>query len=147
VLSYFVSGSTAGLLLPKVASSVRRDELWQHTCFEAFLRAPQSEAYVEVNLSPSTEWAVYRFSGYRVGMGVVTEVDTPRVELKAAADRYELKAVLELGNVGELKRDERWQIGLTAVIEETNGRKSYWALRHAAGKPDFHRKDGFILEL
>jgi hypothetical protein len=33
------------------------------------------------------------------------------------------------------------------VIEETNGAKSYWALKHPPGKPDFHHADGFVLEL
>ena len=33
------------------------------------------------------------------------------------------------------------------VIEEINGRKSYWALKHPAGKPDFHHPDCFALEL
>jgi hypothetical protein len=33
------------------------------------------------------------------------------------------------------------------VIEETNGNKSYWALAHPAGKPDFHHADGFAYEL
>jgi hypothetical protein len=33
------------------------------------------------------------------------------------------------------------------VIEETNGRKSYWALAHPPGKPDFHHSDCFALGL
>ena len=40
-----------------------------------------------------------------------------------------------------------WRLALTAVIEETGGAKSYWALKHAPGKPDFHHADGFVLEL
>ncbi len=40
-----------------------------------------------------------------------------------------------------------WQLALTAVIEETSGVKSYWALKHPPGKPDFHHADGFVLEL
>jgi hypothetical protein len=39
------------------------------------------------------------------------------------------------------------RIGLSAVIEEQDGTISYWALRHAAGKPDFHHPDGFAMEL
>ena len=34
-----------------------------------------------------------------------------------------------------------------AVIEENDGRLSYWALRHAPGKPDFHHPEAFALEL
>jgi hypothetical protein len=33
------------------------------------------------------------------------------------------------------------------VIEEIDGALSYWALRHAPGKPDFHHRDAFALEL
>jgi len=36
---------------------------------------------------------------------------------------------------------------LSAVIEEESGTLSYWALRHAPGRADFHHPDGFALEL
>ena len=39
------------------------------------------------------------------------------------------------------------RIALSAVIEEGNGALSYWALRHPAGKPDFHHPDAFAMEL
>lgn len=38
-------------------------------------------------------------------------------------------------------------VGLSAVIEEADGTKSYWALAHPPGKPDFHHGDGFALEM
>jgi hypothetical protein len=37
-------------------------------------------------------------------------------------------------------------IGLTAVLEQTDGTKSYWALAHPPGKPDFHDPACFALE-
>ena len=40
-----------------------------------------------------------------------------------------------------------WRLGLSAVIEDTSGGKSYWALAHPPGKPDFHHADCFALEL
>ena len=33
------------------------------------------------------------------------------------------------------------------VIEELDGTKSYWALAHPPGKPDFHHPDCFALTL
>jgi hypothetical protein len=39
------------------------------------------------------------------------------------------------------------RVALSAVVEEENGTLSYWALRHAPGKADFHCPDGFVLEL
>jgi hypothetical protein len=44
-------------------------------------------------------------------------------------------------------RDDTWQLGLSAVIEEKIARKTYWALRHPPGRPDFHHSDGFALEI
>jgi hypothetical protein len=40
-----------------------------------------------------------------------------------------------------------WEVGLSAVIEAADGALSYWALRHPAGRPDFHHPDCFALDL
>jgi len=40
-----------------------------------------------------------------------------------------------------------FHIGLAAVIEELDGTKSYWALAHPPGAPDFHHADCFALTL
>jgi len=37
--------------------------------------------------------------------------------------------------------------GLTAVIEETGGVKSYWALAHASREPDFHDPATFRMRI
>jgi hypothetical protein len=39
------------------------------------------------------------------------------------------------------------RLGLSAVIEATDGTISYWALAHPSDKPDFHHPDSFVLEL
>ena len=39
------------------------------------------------------------------------------------------------------------KLALSAVIEELDGTKSYWALAHPPGKPDFHHPDCFALTL
>jgi hypothetical protein len=54
---------------------------------------------------------------------------------------------LALDGMSSLPRDAPWRLGLSAVIEETSGRKSYWALAHPPGKPDFHHADCFAYEL
>jgi hypothetical protein len=36
-------------------------------------------------------------------------------------------------------------IGLAAVIENTDGNKTYWALQHYAEQPDFHLRQSFSL--
>jgi hypothetical protein len=142
VLSYIVSGKIGDLLMPAVVTSARADELWQHTCFEAFVRPSAGPAYFELNFAPSTQWAAYGFDLYRSGMRVATEIDAPRIDVRSSAESYTLQATLESDRFISLFR-----LGLSAVIEETNGRKSYWALAHPRGKADFHHSDCFALEL
>jgi hypothetical protein len=38
-------------------------------------------------------------------------------------------------------------VGLAAVLESPDGTLSYWALRHAAGRPDFHHRETFVVRL
>jgi hypothetical protein len=141
ILSYVVSGRISDLRMPPVMAPARTDELWHHTCFEAFVRPSTGPAYCEFNFSPSTQWAAYGFDSYRSGMRVATEVGAPRIEVRSTADSYTLQAALELDGISF-----PLHLGLSAVLEETNGRKSYWALTHPPGKPDFHHSDCFTLE-
>jgi hypothetical protein len=142
VLSYIVSGKIGDLRLPPVVAAARADELWQHTCFEAFIGPSGRAEYCEFNFAPSTQWAVYRFDGYRSGMRIATEIGAPQIEARPSAERYTLQAKLELNRLSP-----PWRLGLSAVLEETNGRKSYWALAHPPGRADFHHSDCFVLEL
>ncbi len=140
-LRYLVRGDISRLLLPKRRACERASDLWRHTCLEAFFRAPGSNAYCELNFSPSTQWAAYTFENYRHGMREAI-VGDHRVGVDQRADEFELSVRL-------------WAPALptpalfatTAVIEEADGAKSYWALRHGPGKPDFHHACGFALEL
>jgi hypothetical protein len=146
VLSYIVTGTMSDILMPPAAAATRTDDLWQHTCFEAFVRASSGAEYYEFNLAPSTQWAAYRFSGYRNGKRAVDEIEAPRIEVQSGPDAYTLRAALNLGALPDLARTACWQLGLSALIEDASGRKSYWALAHPPGKPDFHHADCFAHE-
>ena len=80
-------------------------------------------------------------------MRVAAEIAAPRIETRSAAGRYTLLAALELDALSSLPSEAGWRLGLAAVIEETDGNKSYWALAHPPGKPDFHHADGFAYDL
>jgi hypothetical protein len=147
VLHYCVTGRIGSLRFPPVTAAARTDELWQHTCFEAFVGTSPGPGYYEFNFAPSTQWAAYRFSGYRSGMRVATEIAAPRIEVQTGPERYTLQAALELDRLSSLPSDGVWRLGLSAVIEETSGRKSYWALAHPPGKADFHHSDCFAREV
>ena len=140
-LRYQIMGNISQLALPKRKADQRANELWRHTCFEAFLREPASNAYYELNFSPSTEWAAYQFDNYRHGMMDVVIAER-WVDIDQTDDWFELSAHLLVPTLPASAL-----FALTAVIEETDGVKSYWALKHPPGKPDFHHPDGFALEL
>jgi hypothetical protein len=144
--AYVVTGTIRDLAVPPMAASTRTDELWRHTCFEAFVRSSQSAAYYEFNFAPSTQWAAYRFSGYRTDLCVATEIDAPQITVRSNPERYVLQASLELGQL-PFSRGSTLRVGLSAVIEEISGRRSYWALVHPPGKADFHHSDSFALEV
>jgi hypothetical protein len=138
-LRYSAKGEIRALRIPDPAAPTRTDGLWQHTCFEAFLREASNNAYYEFNFSPSGAWAAYRFSGYRSGMEVATAVPAPRLHVRSTAYICELEAALQLDGISDLAGNE-WRLGLSAVIEEAAGSKSYWALAFPPGKPDFHHR-------
>src|SRR5215469_1924096 len=144
LVRYRVTGALEHVIWPRPVPSARTDALWQHTCFEVFLAAPPDKAYLEFNFAPSTEWAAYSFDGYRDGMRIASGFEAPAIELRHGATEFKLNAVLDWDGLPE---GRVWQLGLSAVIEETNGRRSYWALGHGAAKPDFHHADAFALEL
>jgi hypothetical protein len=145
VLHYRVTGTIDGLRLPPVVSSARAHELWLHTCFEAFVGTSSCTPYYEFNFAPSTQWAAYQFDGYRSGMRAATAIE-PQIEVHASPECYALQAVLALDRLSNLPRDIKWRLGLSAMIEETSGRQSYWALAHPPGKADFHQSDCFVHE-
>lgn len=138
-LRYRLIGRPEAVLVPAPAYPERADDLWRHTCFEAFVRGASDDGYCEFNFSPSTQWAAYAFTGYRAGMRNF-EVSALECATDVGDGWLELSAVVRPGAAGV------WRIGLSAVIEETSGAKSYWALAHPPGKPDFHHASGFVLE-
>ncbi|KAB2929026.1 MAG: DOMON-like domain-containing protein [Candidatus Contendobacter sp.] len=146
-LRYAIEGDPTGVRLPDPRPPHRADELWRRTCFEAFLAGRERAGYYEFNFAPSTEWAIYRFAAYRTGMTVVEPIAPPTITLRVDADRLELEAVARIAEPAAELGDAELRLALSAVIEEQNGQRSYWALRHPPGPPDFHHPDGFALPL
>jgi hypothetical protein len=145
-LTYMAQGDLRRIRIPAERESARTDELWRSTCFEAFVRSPDAEAYVELNFSPSSEWAAYRFDGYRRGMRLA-QIDMPVVKAMMAGNHLAVVASVALGPLPELIPWETWEIGLSAVIEAEDGAVSHWALVHPPGAPDFHHRDCFAGDL
>jgi hypothetical protein len=126
---------------PRIAT-----QLWQHTCFEAFIAVEGQAAYHEFNFAPSGEWTVYSFCGYRDGGPLANEMMRPHIAVHSTGSRLELDTIVRLDGLSAIHSRASLRIGLSAVIEASDG-LSYWALRHPADKPDFHDANGFALLL
>ncbi len=130
--------SAGPIVLPPFAGRARTDGLWQTTCFELFVKAPGAQGYAEFNFSPSERWAAYDFAGYRAGQAEHpmprAPVCTPRHSSKRGGTVLIFDAAIPARALPPLP----WHYGLTAVIEEACGHKSYWAIAHPEEKPDFH---------
>jgi hypothetical protein len=128
-------------VISEAAEPERAGELWKTTCFEAFLRPLGEDSYREWNFAPSGQWAAYDFSDYRDGMAEGEVTQPPYIRLE---DNFTWWAV---GASIAVLADINWELGLSAVLEEKDGTKSYWALAHPSEKPDFHAPDCFVAKL
>ncbi|HEX2827531.1 MAG TPA: DOMON-like domain-containing protein [Burkholderiales bacterium] len=136
---YTLTGDLDRLRMPEPSLPRFADNLWQHTCFELFVRDERSDAYLEFNFAPSGEWAAYAFDAYREGMRRIDA--TPRIACSRSGDAFVLDAMVPAQMIAGA------DFALSAVVEELDGTLSYWALRHPSGKPDFHHRDAFALHL
>ena len=140
-VAFVLDGEIERLRIPAPRTARMAQELWRHTCCEIFIARRGAPAYREFNLSPSREWAAYEFTRYREGRLLRDEALAPGIVVRTAPGQLHLRACIPVADAQELA------IGLAAVVEEKNGALSYWALRHAPGKPDFHHPDAFALTL
>ena len=103
----------------------------------------EGPGYREFNFSPSGEWAVYTFHGYRAG-GELKPDQGPGIEVRRSSDLLELDVAIP---PDVLPPGRPLRLGLSAVEEDVDGMLSYWALRHPPGRPDFHHPDAFAMQL
>jgi len=142
-LDYLLLGELLQLRLPPPARSPqRRDELWRHTCLELFVQQEAAADYVEFNFSPSGDWAAYGFESYRRGQTAFGQQPVGITLHPLGPGQLRIQACAQLPGT-----TPRWRLGLAAVVEAVDGTLSYWALRHAGAKPDFHATENFGLSL
>ena len=141
-LRWRIEGSQS-LVVPPFAGKGRADGLWQATCFELFLKPEAEPAYLELNLSPSERWNAYDFTAYRWGMAERPFPREPECTLRLGSSFAIFDAAVPVGGLPQAA----CAMGLSAVIEEQGGVKSYWALAHSDAQPDFHAPACFAATL
>ena len=136
-----VGAPASRFVIPEADEPSRADKLWETTCFEAFLREAGKERYQEWNFAPSGHWAAYDFTAYREGMTQSEIGAPPYIRMEDNLTWWTLGATIAV------EAGKSWELSLSAVLEEKDGTKSYWALAHASDRPDFHSPDCFVAKL
>jgi hypothetical protein len=143
-IHYILRGNLQDVAIAKLSDTPeRKHELWADTCFEFFLGIPNSTRYWEFNLSPSGNWNVYRFDGYRQGMQEETAFTKLPFSIQSQSDSLAL--TLDIDSE-QIVSQQPLEIGITTVIN-LNNQLSYWALTHVGTEADFHLRDSFMIEL
>ncbi len=145
-VNYEILGPVAELDLPAPAEQpARRNLLWEETCFELFLGIKKSDLYWEFNLSPAGHWNVYRFEAYRQGMQEEPAITSLPFSIERKQDSFRLSLKLDMDNI--VPANQTVEAAVSAVIKPGNSPMRYWALVHPGQQADFHRRDGFIIDL
>jgi hypothetical protein len=145
-IGYLLRGGIERLAIPKPADiPARTNGLWENTCLEFFLARKGDKGYWEFNLSPDGHWNVYHFESYRQGMQEETAFGSLPFLVSRQPESVSLDLTAALEKI--IPRQPPLEIGVAAVIKSIGGESSYWALTHKGARADFHRRDGFIIEL
>ncbi|MGB3210921.1 MAG: DOMON-like domain-containing protein [Desulforhopalus sp.] len=141
-IEYVLQGPMAGIHRAEMSSaSSRCDALWRHTCFEFFFARKDESSYWEVNVNLSGCWNVYRFDDYRTGMREEQTVVQPLCRIVTENNLLSLICTMDL--IGIVDDSSELEVGISSVIEASDGSISYWALEHYGQNPDFHDRRSF----
>jgi hypothetical protein len=145
-IKYLLAGDLSTIIIAKLNNTpVRQDELWEHTCFEFFLKPKNTNIYWEFNLSPSGNWNVFRFQNYRANLTPEMAFSYLPFTVSQQQETLSVESNLDLNKLAIQQPD--LDIAITTVIERHDQQLSYWALKHPITKPDFHHQDGFTISL
>ena len=145
-LDCLVAGAVAQIDFPALANPpLRKESLWEQTCFELFVSPKGSSQYWEFNISPSGHWNVYRFNAYRENMREEIAFESLPFSTSCAHGCFSVSLEIEPARI--VKADRQLAIAISAVIRAKDGGTSFWGLTHCGSKPDFHKRESFIIEL
>ncbi len=145
-IRHTIEGDLSGLAIPLPAEKPeRRNRLWEESCLEFFIGETESAGYLEFNLSPAGHWNVYRFDACRNGMREDEGFDVLPFRVTREPGTLTLTLAVDLGRL--FPPGIPLSAAVAAVVRTSAGDTSHWALAHPGPAPDFHRRDGFLLDL
>ena len=140
---FVLKGDLGEIEIPTVEKlPIRKNKLWETTCFEFFLGIKDAPFYWEFNLSPGGDWNIYYFENYRQSMQLEDRFES--LPFNILRDSNALYLGLELNLDCLVSIIENLDISIATVIKSKEGDISYWALKHCGKEADFHLRDSFV---
>jgi len=145
-ITFQLAGNINVLQLPEITPTPSRtDKLWENTCFEVFVAEPRDPNYWEYNISPSHNWAVFHFTGYRSAKSDELTVDKIIVNSHSISpNQYQIQTILPLP---QALHNKNLQVGVSTILRDRQDTIYYYALTHLSQNPDFHDRNCFTLLL
>lgn len=120
------------------SKDVRKEGLWNETCFEFFIKQPSTGEYLEFHFAPqSGAWNVIHFNSYRKR----SVEQFPWKNFKGLPNRRGFE--IDLNMIEQILGPGPYQCGMTTVIK-TQNEISYFALQHSDVMANFHHPASFI---
>lgn len=148
-IDYIITGDISSIVIEKCnATPQRLIGLWKKTCFEFFLRSGKYKEYMEFNFSSSLNWNCFNFNSETKDLTEWNIINTPKVKIVKTEDRIEMNVIIEKVNLALAHQDfKKSEYSTTAVllIEDEKGDiiETFWAIKHADMKPNFHHPESY----
>lgn len=121
---------------------LRKDNLWQNTCFEVFFSQPKDHKYWELNLSAHGQWQLYVFQDYRKPQPPMPSPDFELLSMTTTA----LSLEVELAPTRDASELKMLEVNFCAILKTKYGETGYYAAKHAGDRPDFHIRQSFAIQ-
>lgn len=120
-------------------------KLWEKSCFEFFIKNKNGQ-YIEFNFSPNFEWNCFYFDKKGDPLKEWVLMQRPETDILLSADHFFLfvKIKKEFFPKGFFDNNSELLASFTSVLKDKSKNLSYWAIKHADTRPNFHHFDSFI---
>jgi len=146
VIDFILKGDTSLIKhSPITPTPQRKNNLWQSTCFEVFTATTSHPYYSEYNISPSHDWNVYTFKGYREGQSLDPLIGS--IKVKTLYSNEKLSGITASLPLPPRLAGKEIALGISCVLQDIHDHLNYYALVHPNRKPDFHDKRSFVIRL
>lgn len=144
-ISYEVELSGYIELWEKLNSSLERKiGLWEGTCFEAFIKDPKSERYLEFNFSGTGLWNCFYFEekGQELKEHVSLQISSHRFISRPRKRIFSFS--IPKKDIDFLMSNHQLDIGLSTILMDDDEHKEYFSIKHLKDKPDFHDENTYL---